>query len=153
MFLLALLALPLAEVAAFVAVGLEIGWALAVGLLLGSSLVGAFLVRAEGRAALGRVALATSEGRPPGPAAVDAALGLLGAVLLMLPGFISAAAGVALLLPPTRRVVRRGLSRSLARRVARFAAAAERFGGRAGRFRPADVDATAVDDDQGRLDR
>ena len=148
MLLLALIALPLLEVAAFVAVGLAVGWLLAIVLLAGTSLLGVFVLRAESRAALARVSLAASEGRSPGPAAVDAALGLLGAVLLVVPGFVTGALGAVLLISPTRHAVRRMLSRHLAGRVMRFAVVAERFSTRPA---PADVDATAIEGDRAQL--
>jgi UPF0716 protein FxsA len=150
MFLLALITVPLLELAAFVAVGLEVGWLLAIALLAGMSLLGVVALRGEGRAALAGVSLAASGRRSPGPAAVDAALGLLGAVLLVVPGFVTGALGVVLLISPTRHVLRRALSRHLARRVMRFGVAAQRFSPGA---RPADVDATAIDDDRAQLGR
>jgi UPF0716 family protein affecting phage T7 exclusion len=106
MFLLALIAVPLLELAAFVAVGLSVGWLLAIALLAGMSLLGVFALRAEGRAALAGVSLAASERRSPGPAAVDAALGLLGAVLLVVPGFVTGVVGAVLLISPTRHARR-----------------------------------------------
>jgi UPF0716 protein FxsA len=151
MLVLALLGAPLVEVAAFVAVGLTAGWLVAVALLLGTSVLGVLVLRVESRAALGRVSVAVSQHQPPGPAAVDTALGLLGGVLLVIPGFVTDLLAVPLLLPPTRRVVRRQLSRHLARRVMRFATMAQRFGARAPGRRPADVDATAIEDEPGRL--
>jgi UPF0716 protein FxsA len=150
MFLLALVAVPLLELAAFVAVGLAVGWLPAIALLAGMSLLGVVALRTEGRAALAGVSLAASERRPPGPAALDAALGLLGAVLLVVPGFVTGALGAVLLISPTRHALRRTLSRHLARRVMRFWVVAERFSPRA---RPADVDATAIDDDRAQLGR
>jgi UPF0716 protein FxsA len=96
------------------------------------------------------VSLAASERRSPAPAALDAALGLLGAVLLLVPGFVTGALGVVLLISPTRHALRRMLSRHLARRVMRFGIAAERFTPRAA---PADVDATAIEDDRPQLGR
>jgi UPF0716 protein FxsA len=153
MLALALLGLPLVEVAAFVAVGLTASWFAAVALLLGTSVFGVLVLRGESRAALGRVSLAVSQHQPPGPAAVDTALGLLGGVLLVIPGFVTDLLAVPLLLPPTRRIVRRALSRRLARRVMRFATMAERFGTRTPGMPPADVDATAIEDEPGRLGR
>jgi UPF0716 protein FxsA len=151
MLVIALLGAPLVEVSAFVAVGLTAGWLVAVGLLLGTSVLGVLVLRVESRAALVRVSLAVSQHQPPGPAAVDTALGLLGGVLLVVPGFVTDAIAVPLLLPPTRRVVRRALSRRLARRVMRFATMAERFGARGPRMPAADADATAIEDEPGRL--
>jgi UPF0716 protein FxsA len=151
MLLLALLAAPLVEVAAFVAVGLTAGWLVTVAVLLGTSVLGVLVLRVESRAALARVSVAMSQHQPPGPAAVDTALGLLGGVLLVIPGFVTDVLAVPLLLPPTRHRVRRQLSRRLARRVMRFATVAERFGARASGMPPADVDATAIEHEPGRL--
>jgi UPF0716 protein FxsA len=96
------------------------------------------------------MSLAASERRSPGPAALDAALGLLGAVLLVVPGFATGAVGAVLLISPTRHALRRALSRHLARRVMRFGFAAQRFTPRAG---PADVDAIWIDNDLAQLSR
>jgi UPF0716 protein FxsA len=153
MLVLVLLGAPLVEVAAFVAVGLTAGWLVAVALLLGVPVLGVLVLRVETRAALGRVSVAVSQHQPPGPATVDAALGLLGGVLLLIPGFVTDVLALPLLLPPARRVVRRQLSRHLARRVMRFAAMAERFRARAPGMPPADVDATAIEDEPRRLGR
>jgi UPF0716 protein FxsA len=150
MFLLALIAVPLLELAAFVAVGLSVGWLLAIALLAAMSLLGVLALRAEGRAALAGVALAASERRSPGPAALDAALGLLGAVLLVVPGFVTGVVGAVLLISPTRHALRRALSRHLARRVMLWGFAAQRFSPRAG---PADVDSSAIDEDLAQLGR
>jgi UPF0716 protein FxsA len=150
MLLLALIAVPLLELAAFVAVGLSVGWLLAIALLAGMSLLGVFALRTEGRTALAGVSLAASERRLPGTAAADGALGLLGAVLLVVPGFLTGVVGAVLLISPTRHVVRRALSRHMARRVMRFGFAAQRFSPRAA---PADADASAIDDDLAQLGR
>jgi UPF0716 protein FxsA len=150
MLLLALIAVPLLELAAFVAVGLSVGWLLAIALLAAMSLLGVVALRAEGRAALAGVSLAASERRSPGPAALDAALGLLGAVLLVIPGFVTGAVGAVLLISPTRHALRRALSRHLARRVMRWGFAVQRFSPRAS---PADVDSSAIDDDLAQLGR
>jgi UPF0716 protein FxsA len=151
MVVAALLAAPLVEIAAFVAVGLTAGWVVDVALLLGTSVLGVLVLRLESHAALIRVSAAVSRHQPPGPAAIDSALGLMGGALLAIPGFVSDVLAVALLVPPTRRIVRRQLSRRLARRVMRFATVAERFGARPPETPPADVDATAIDDEPGQL--
>jgi UPF0716 protein FxsA len=151
MLLVVLIALPVLEVFVFIEVGLAIGWLLAIALLVGTSLLGVLLVRVQGRAALRRVSLAVSERRSAGAAALDGALGFLGCVLLAAPGFVTDALGVLLLLPPTRALLRRWISRQFAGRVMRVAATAARF---APRDRPvwADVESTAVEDDRDQLD-
>lgn len=155
MFLLLLIAAPVLEVFVFVEVGHAIGWLPDILLLLATSAVGWQLLRVQGRAAIARVSAAVSEQRAPGRAALDGALGFLGCLLLVLPGFVSAALGVLLLLAPTRALVRRWMSRRYAARMMRYAASAGRFTTR-GRAAPrphADVDSTAIDDEFGQLGR
>lgn len=154
MFLLALIAVPALEVFVFIEVGLAIGWLPAVVLLLGTSLLGTQLLRIQGRAAIERVSLAVSERRAPGRAALDGVLGFLGGVLLVVPGFVTDALGTLLVLPPTRALAGRWISHRYVDRMMGFAATAARFtpGGR-GPSPPADVDSTAVEDDQDLLGR
>ena len=151
--LLILLAWPAIEIFVFIEVGQAIGWLLAVVLVLGTSVLGAQLLRVQGRSAIERVSLAVSEGRAPAGAAIDGLLGFLGGVLLVIPGFVTDAFGALLLLAPTRALTRRWLSRHYAGRAMRFVASTERFASRDRRGRPDDVDSTAVDDDPPRLSR
>jgi UPF0716 protein FxsA len=152
MFFLILIAWPVAEVFAFIEVGRAIGWLPDVVILLGTSVVGTQLIRVQGRAAIGRVTLAVSERRNPGRAAIDGLLGFLGGVLLVVPGFVTDALGVLLLLPPTRALTRRWLSRHHAGRTMRFAAATGRFASRERPpHHPYDVESTAVDEDTPQL--
>lgn len=78
MFVLVLIGVPVVEVFVFIEVGRAIGWLLAVVLLLGTSVLGAWLLRIQGRSAIERVSLAVSEHRAPARAAIDGALGFLG---------------------------------------------------------------------------
>jgi UPF0716 protein FxsA len=151
MFILLLLAVPVVEVFAFVEVGLAVGWILATVLLVGTSLLGVALLRVQGRLAFRRVSLAVSERRPPGGAALDGALGFLGCLLLVVPGFVTDALGVLLLSPPTRALLRRWISRRYGARVVSFAATAGGFAPRDRAAWPADVESNAVEDDQGKL--
>ena len=143
---LLLIGLPVLEVFAFVEVALAIGWLLALVILLGTSFVGVQLLRRQGRSAIERVSLAVSERRAPGRAAIDGLLGFLGAVLLVVPGFITDAFGVLLLLGPTRALTRGWLSRHYSGRVLRFAASTGRFASRERAPRAYDVDSTALED-------
>ena len=79
MFVLALIGVPVLEVFVFIEVGRAIGWLLAVLLLVGSSVVGTRLLRIQARTAIERLSLAVSERRAPAGAAIDGALGFLGA--------------------------------------------------------------------------
>jgi UPF0716 protein FxsA len=153
MFVLLLIAVPLVEVLAFVEVGEAIGWLLALVLLIGTSLLGVQLLRVQGRAAVQRLALARTGSRPTADGAIDGALGFLGAALLAVPGFVTDALGVLLLLRPTRTLARRRLSRHYAARLMRFLSRTSRFSSGARSRPPADVDSTAFDDDFDALGR
>jgi UPF0716 protein FxsA len=153
MFLLILIGVPVLEVFVFIEVGRAIGWLLAVVLLLGTSLLGTRLVRIQGRSAIERVALAVSERRAPAGVVIDGALGFLGGLLLVMPGFVTDALGVLLMLPPTRAQARRWLSRHYSGRVMKFVARTGRFAPYSRRAPEADFESTAVDDDVEQLDR
>jgi UPF0716 protein FxsA len=88
--LVALLALPFMELAAFVAVAAAIGFAWALALLLAGSLAGALVLRQAGVNHIARVRVAMAEG---GFTAVQADsrgfLILLAGILLLIPGFIT----------------------------------------------------------------
>jgi UPF0716 protein FxsA len=153
MFLLVLIGVPILELFVFIEVGRAIGWLLAVVLLFGASLLGVQLLRVQGRSAIDRVSLAVSERRAPARAAIDGALGFLGALLLVVPGFVTAVLGALLLFPLTRMLTRRWISRHYAARVVSFAATAGRFAP-GNRVDPSfDVESTAIDDDLDQLDR
>jgi UPF0716 protein FxsA len=153
MFLLILIGVPLLELFVFIEVGQAIGWLLAVVLLLGTSVLGAQLMRIQGRSAIERVSLAVSERRAPAHAAINGALGLLGGLLLVLPGFVTDVLGVLLVLPPTRAQARRWLSRHYSGRMMRFVATTGRFAPRDRAVPEADFESTAVDDDVEQLGR
>jgi UPF0716 protein FxsA len=103
---LLLLALPVAELVVIVQVAGSIGALNTLGLLLLVSIVGVSLARRAGLGALERLRRSQQEGTPPSRDLTDAALLLLAAFLLVLPGFISDVMGLALLLPPVRALVR-----------------------------------------------
>jgi UPF0716 protein FxsA len=116
---LAFLVVPVAELAVLIAVGSQIGYLNTFALMVVLSLAGAWLARREGLGAWRRLQAALVSGRIPTVEAADGALILLAGALLLTPGFLSDVAGVLLLLPPVRALLRRRLPALLARRVAR----------------------------------
>jgi UPF0716 protein FxsA len=138
---LGLFLLALAEITVFVTVVHVIGGLWAVLLLAGASLAGMALLRREGIRGWRRFQAAAAEGRPPGRQVTNSLVGLLGSLLLAVPGFISSVAGLLLLLPPGRQLARRGAERFTERHVD-AAVAGDLFGPRRVRVRrgsPVDV--------------
>ena len=149
MILLLLICWPIAEVFVAIQVAQAIGVLPMLLLLVASWPIGMWALRSQGRAAWRSLNDAVAVGRPPAREVLNGALVLLGGALMVVPGFITDALGVLLLLPPTRAAARWGLVRNLHRhvvvRAARFGG--RRFGGRSGY----DVDSTATDIDAPQL--
>ena len=110
--------LPIAELWLIIEIGGAIGVVPTLALLIFDSLVGAVLLRSHSRAAWERFNLALAEGRVPAKEIFDGAMIIAGGALLLTPGFITDFFGLALLLPPTRALVRRLLTRLAGRRGA-----------------------------------
>ncbi len=98
---------PIAELAVLIQIGQAIGILPTIALLIADSILGAALMRSQGRAAWMRFNKALAEGRVPGREVMDGALVIFGGALLLTPGFLSDILGLILLLPPTRAVVRK----------------------------------------------
>ncbi|MEV8517020.1 FxsA family protein [Dactylosporangium sp. NPDC051484] len=122
-------ALVVVEITVFVLVAHAIGWAWAVLIGLATMLIGAMLVKREGVRAWSGFRDALAEGRPAGGEVSDGLTGLIGALLLIVPGFVTAAAGLLLLAPPVRAYTGRRVRRVAERRISP-AAAGDLFGPR-----------------------
>ena len=153
---------PIAELAVIIQVGGWIGLWPTLAILVADSLLGAYLMRTQGRAAWRRFNLAVQEARPPAREVADGALIIFGGALLLTPGFITDILGILLLLPPTRAIVRRVLTRYVGRRMLASATAFTvsggggrmPAGGPGARPRPeADVEGTASEVPQEHLER
>ena len=114
---LALLVVPLLEVLVIIQVGRVIGGWPTLGLLLVESAFGAWLVRREGARAWEALRTALTTGRMPALELVDAALVLVGGVLLLAPGFITDIVGFFFVLPISRPITRRWLEAAVERQL------------------------------------
>lgn len=114
---LLLLIVPLAEILVILGVKDVIGGWWTLGLLVAESVLGAVLVKREGRTAWTALRQALASGRMPAGELADAALILVGGTLLFLPGFLTDILGFLFVLPFTRSLARRLLSRVIARRL------------------------------------
>ena len=117
MFLAGALIFVAAEIAAFVAVGTHIGFGWAVLLLIGLSALGPFAIRRVGLGVLARTQERLAGGEVPTREVLDGVLVLAGGVMICLPGFISGALGLLLMVGAVRDVVVRTGGYWLGRRV------------------------------------
>jgi UPF0716 protein FxsA len=111
-------ALPIVEIYVIIQVGQAIGAVPTIALLVLDSLLGAWLVKREGRRAWRALTQTLSSGQLPGRELADAALVLVGGTLLLTPGFVSDVFGFFFVLPFTRPIARRLLLWVAARRLA-----------------------------------
>lgn len=120
MFLLVvvlLVVMPLAELWAIIAVSDVIGGWQTIAVLLIDSLIGAWLLKGQGRGVLSKVDERLRAGDLPTDELVDGVLVLVAGALMLTPGFITDAIGFFLLLPPTRAPVRMALKRRFTARM------------------------------------
>jgi UPF0716 protein FxsA len=107
---------PIAEIFVIIQVGQAIGALPTVALLIVDSILGAWLLRSQGRRAWASFTEALAAGRIPHMEILNGALVILGGAFLLTPGFISDAVGLLFLIPPTRAAIARGITRMLKRR-------------------------------------
>ena len=115
---LAFLAVPLIEIALFVQVGGLIGLWPTLAIVVLTAVLGTWLVRTQGRVAMGQLQRAFSELDDPTEPLAHGAMILVSGALLLTPGFFTDALGFALLMPPVRAAVFRYLRSRVT--VARF---------------------------------
>jgi UPF0716 protein FxsA len=113
----AFLVVPVIEIAVIVQVGSWIGVLPTVALLLLESLLGAYLLKREGRRAWVALRETLANGVMPDVALLDAALVVVGGTLLLTPGFVTDIVGFACVLPFTRPAIRRLVTRLILRQV------------------------------------
>ncbi|CBL46395.1 Predicted FxsA cytoplasmic membrane protein [gamma proteobacterium HdN1] len=83
--------------------GSRIGWGFTIALLLLAAIVGSQLVRQQGFAILGRLQVAMARGESPSREMLNSGLIMMAGMLLIVPGFVSDALALLLLIPFFRR--------------------------------------------------
>lgn len=126
---LAVLVLGAAEFFTLIGLAKLVGLPAAILGLIALSLLGTLLVRREGLRAWRRLRTAREAGGPAGDEVLYGVVGLMAALLLMTPGYLTGVAGLLLLLPPVRKLVRNRFRRATEKRVS-SSAASEMFGPR-----------------------
>lgn len=115
---LAFLLVPLIEIGLFIQVGGLIGLWPTLGIVVATAVLGTWLVRAQGRLAMGQLRNSFSRLDDPTEPLAHGAMILVSGALLLTPGFFTDAVGFALLMPPVRMAVFRYLRGKV--RVAQF---------------------------------
>ena len=102
-FLLLLIALPIAEIALLLKIGAGLGFVTTLAAVIFTAVLGAYLVRQQGISTLTKVRQETDAGRMPATEMAEGVLLLIAGVVLLTPGFITDFFGFALLIPAVRR--------------------------------------------------
>lgn len=101
-FLLAFIMIPAIEIGVFLWLSQLIGVLWVVSLIIGTAALGIFLARYQGMEIFKRAQLQLQGGVPPTDEILDGIATMLGAFLLIIPGFVLDIVGLLLLIPWTR---------------------------------------------------
>lgn len=114
---LAFVVMPILEIVVLIQVGQAIGPWWTILLLVLDSILGAWLIKREGRRAWQALREQVETGRMPHRELADGALVVLGGAFMLSPGFVTDALGILLILPVTRPLFRRLLTSYAVSRV------------------------------------
>jgi len=110
---------PLVELAILVYLGTIIGALYTILIVVATGVLGAFMARNQGLAAISRIRGSIERGIMPSNEIFDGALIVVGGLLLLTPGVITDVIGFAMLVPQTRRIIGRWLRSLIRRRIQR----------------------------------
>ncbi|MDH3596737.1 MAG: FxsA family protein [Rhodospirillales bacterium] len=117
LILIALICVPLIEIAVFIEVGGLVGLWPTLALIVLTAVLGTWQLRAQGLATLSRARSQMERGEMPARELFNG-LCLLGAgALLLTPGFVTDSLGALLFVPPLRDALRRAIGRYIAARA------------------------------------
>jgi UPF0716 protein FxsA len=102
---------PIVELYVLVLIAGVIGWLPALASMLAVSFLGIWLVKRQGLGVLRRMQDNLNRGEIPAAEMVDGGLLVVAGALCVVPGFVTAALGLLLIVPPVRRAVRNRLIR------------------------------------------
>ena len=105
-FILIFLALwAWAELAVFIAIGAEVGVLLTIIGIVVTGMVGIWLLKSQGRAIIANLQQRISRGETPVASMADGMAIAAGAILMLLPGYITDAIGLVLFVPGIRTLI------------------------------------------------
>lgn len=105
--LLAMIGVPILEIAVFIEAGERIGLWPTLGAVILTAVVGTALMRFQGLSTIARARESLDAGQLPVAEVFEGICLLIGGALLLTPGFVTDAVGFLLLIPPVRLVLRR----------------------------------------------
>jgi UPF0716 protein FxsA len=112
-FLMLLILMPVLELVTLLWLTGQTSWQFVLAWLLTAAGLGLWVLRSQGSLGAVRIRKALERGQAPGGALADSALVYLAGVLLVIPGVISDAIAILLLLPLTRRAIKWYFARRL----------------------------------------
>jgi UPF0716 protein FxsA len=106
---LAFTLIPVFEIYLLIEAGDAIGSLNTIGLVILSGIVGAWLARVQGLTTMRKIQVSLNNGVMPKDAIIDGLMILIAGVVLLTPGFITDFAGLILLFPVTREILKKSL--------------------------------------------
>jgi UPF0716 protein FxsA len=116
--LILFIGVPLLDMVTIVMLGRAIGFWGTLALIIVCGATGTALARSQGTHVWRAIQRDLAEGRPPSYGLLDGLMVLVAGALLITPGFLTDIAGLLLLLPPVREVVKRQIRGRLERALA-----------------------------------
>ena len=101
------IAVPFVELGLLVRLGMEVGFWWTMALVVGTAVIGAVVLQAQGVQTMQRVSQSMAAGEPPVGALVDGFFLVAAGAFLMTPGVLTDITGLLFLVPPVRRFIAR----------------------------------------------
>ncbi len=111
--------IPLLEIALFIQIGKAIGTLATVAMVLALGAAGMMLAKWQGLKVFREIMESFYRGKIPADGLIEGALVLAAGVLLITPGFLTDAIGLAILLPPGRKLMRTAMRRMAIARLSK----------------------------------
>lgn len=108
---------PIAEIYVLLSAGSAFGVLPVVAACVATAIIGGWVLRLQGMAAIDTARKELNAGKPPVGSAIDGALLVVAAPFLMTPGFLTDAVGFALLVPPFRQWLGRYALKEIKKRI------------------------------------
>lgn len=106
---LAFTLIPVFEIYLLIEAGDAIGSLNTIGLVILSGIVGAWLARVQGLTTMRKIQTSLNNGIMPKDAIIDGLMIFIAGVVLLTPGFITDFAGLILLFPLTREIIKKSI--------------------------------------------